>query len=803
MKFTLSWLKEHLETQNTLEEIVERLTAIGLEVEAVDDRSALNPFVIARVVEVQKHPNADKLRLLQVDSGDGRLIQVVCGAPNVQSGMMGVFAPSGSYIPGTGITLVTSKIREVESCGMMCSERELELSNEHDGIIELPQDAPLGARFAAWRGLDDPIIDVALTPNRPDCASVRGIARDLAASGCGRLKDLSIPDIVSHGEPEIDVQLDFDDGQPLCLGFAWRVVRGVGNCPSPAWMQQRLTAIGLRPINAAVDITNYMTHDLGRPLHVFDANKIAGHLVVRRAREGENLVALDGKTYHFGKEACVIADERNILSIAGIMGGATCGCDEQTTDILIESALWHPGNIAATGRALNIVSDARYRFERGVDPDFMLPGLDIATRLLETLTGGISSSRRVVGFKPKTSKSVLFPLSEVKRLTGLEIEAPRVCDLLQRLGFTVEEQGNNFHVCPPSWRPDIEGKADLVEEVMRLHGIDKITPQPLPQTVAIGEKILTPLQMRSKAARRCLAARGMMEAITYSFISTRAAEAFGGGAVALKLVNPIAAEMSDMRPSLLPGLMLAAQRNGDRGMGDVALFEVADCYEGDAPHQQIRMAGGIRRGSARFEGSGRFWSGHQGAVHFYDVKADVLVVLEACGLEAAKLPLEAGATSSYHPGRSATIQLGKTILARFGEIHPDILAVLDVGGPLCGFEIFLDALPEAKKKPTKTRPALNLSPYPRVKRDFAFIVDKTTVAATLVRAALGADKKLIQSVDIFDVFTDDMLGENKKSIAIEVTLLSSERTLTEEEIDAVGTKIIANVAKSTGGVLRR
>jgi len=803
MKFTLSWLKEHLETSHSLEEIVARLTSIGLEVEKVDSRAHLAPFVIARVVSALPHPDADKLRLLQVDKGDGHLIEVVCGAPNARAGLIGVFAPVGTYIPGTGITLVLSKIRGVESHGMMCSERELELSNEHDGILELGQDAPVGTSFAAFSGLDDPVIEIALTPNRPDCASVRGIARDLAASGLGRLKELPLPDIAAESAPNIDVTLEFGDLPPLCLGFAWRMLRGVNNKASPPWLQRRLTSIGLRPINAAVDITNYITHDLGRPLHVFDAGKLRGNLVVRRAEMGEKLQALDGKIYELNDQICVIADEKQPVSLAGIMGGEACGCDENTTDILLESALWLPSNIAATGRNLSIVSDARYRFERGVDPDFMVAGLDVATAMLLQLVGGTASEQRVSGFEAQAKKRIHFPLSEIKRLTSLDIEQDSVRDILQKLGFAVEISGDIFQVSVPSWRPDIDGKADLVEEVMRIYGIHHITPQPLPHHAGSSPKILTDLQLRSRAARRTLAARGMMEAVTYSFISSHAAVAFGGGAPQLKLANPIAADMSDMRPSLLPGLLLAGQRNADRGSSDAALFEVSDCYQGERPEQQRRVADGIRRGTAGMQGAGRFWNGHASPVNFYDAKADVLAVLDACGFDGTKLPLEAAAPSWYHPGRSATIKLGaKNILAYFGEIHPDILEILDISGPVCGFEIFLDSLPEAKKKPTKTKPALNLSPYPRVKRDFAFVVDQSVAAATLLRAAAGADKKLIQSVDIFDVFTGSALGEGKKSIAIEVTILSAESTLTDAQIDALGAKIIANVTKSTGGVLR-
>jgi len=804
MKFTLSWLKDHLETQATWEEIAEKLTAIGLEVEEVDDRSRFAPFVIARVMSAEKHPNADKLQVLRVDYGGGESIQVVCGAPNARAGLVGVFAPSGTYIPGTGVQLVSSKIRDVESHGMMCSERELELSDDHDGIIELPQNAEIGCSYAAWRGLDDPIFDVALTPNRPDCASVRGIARDLAASGLGQLKALDYPAIKGAGAADIDVTLDFDDEDCLCPGFAWRRIRGVNNSVSPPWMRQRLDAIGLRPINAAVDITNYITYDLGRPLHVFDAGKIKGDLVVRRAQAGENLLALDGKTYELNASVCVIADERGVQSIAGIIGGEQTGCDENTTDIIIESALWNPANIAASGRQLGIVSDARYRFERGVDPDFTLAGLEIATAMLIDICGGQPGQAHHVGLMPQPKKQINFSLSQIKRLTSLDIGADAAVRILRALGFDAEEAGEGMlTVQVPSWRPDIDGSADLVEEILRIYGLDKITPQPLLRPAHIGGRILSDLQLHVRATRRALATRGMVEAINYSFISSKAAQLFGGGAACLQLANPIAAELSDMRPCLLPGLLWAAQNNANRGFGDTAFFEIGDIYQDDTSQGQRRMAAGIRRGTAIMVGSGRFWNGNSDSVHLYDAKADLFAALGACGFDGAKLPLEADAPDYYHPGRSGTIKLGKTVLAHFGEFHPAVLEALDVSGALCGFEFFLDALPAVKKRASKTRPSLTLASLQMLRRDFAFIVDDGVSAATLIRAAAGADKKLIQSVGVFDVYKGVGIDADKKSLAIEVTIQPIEQSLTDAEIEALSAKIIANVIKSTGGVLRQ
>ncbi|MER8781293.1 phenylalanine--tRNA ligase subunit beta [Mesorhizobium sp. M0601] len=801
MKLTLSWLKDHLETDASLAEIVERLTSIGLEVEHVDDRASLAPFVIAKVLTAVQHPDADRLRVLTVDTGDGKPpVQVVCGAPNARAGLVGAFAAPGTYIPGIDVTLTVGKIRGVESHGMMCSERELELSEEHDGIIDLPADAPVGTSFAAYAHLDDPLIEINLTPNRPDATSVHGIARDLAASGLGTLKSAPIEPIPGKGETPVKVTIEAPE---LCPGFALRLVRGVKNGPSPKWLQQRLLAIGLRPISALVDITNYVTFDRGRPLHVFDAAKVTGNLAVRRARDGEKVLALDGREYTLTPEMCVIADQDGIESIAGIMGGEHSGCDENTTDVLIESALWDPITTARTGRTLGIITDARYRFERGVDPEMMIPGVELATKLVLDFCGGTPAQTEVVGYAGHQPKIVSFPLSEVKRLTGIEVPRSTSLDILACLGFRPEGTGDVVNVAVPSWRPDVDGKADLVEEVMRIHGVDNIAPQPLGSHDAVNARILTVLQIRTRAAKRALAVRGMMEAVTWSFIPAKHAELFGGGQQALKLANPIAADMSDMRPSLLPGLIAAAQRNADRGIGDVALFEVSGTYEGAGADQQRRVAAGVRRGTARLEGSGRHWAGNAGAVGVFDAKADAIAALEACGAPVERLQIEAGGPAWYHPGRSGTIKLGpKVILGTFGEFHPKTLEGLDVSGPLCGFEVFIDTVPEPKAKPTRTKPRLDLSAFQAVKRDFAFVVDKAVEAGTLVRAALAADRKLISGVSVFDVFEGAALGAAKKSIAIEVSIQPVEKTLTDEDFEALAKRIVDNVGKQTGGVLR-
>ncbi|MCX5520553.1 phenylalanine--tRNA ligase subunit beta [Kaistia defluvii] len=804
MKFTLSWLKEHLETTASLDEITDALTRVGLEVEGVEDKAKLlAPFTIAYVVSAVQHPNADRLRVCMVDTGSGDPVQVVCGAPNARTGMKSVFSPAGTYIPGKDITLTVGTIRGVESHGMLCSAAELELSEDHDGIIELPADAPVGQPYADYAGLGDPVIDIAITPNRPDCLGIHGVARDLAAAGLGTLKDRSVAPVAGKFPSPVRVHLDFGDTPSLTPAFALRLVRGVKNGPSPEWLQRQLRAIGLRPINTLVDITNFLTFDRNRPLHVFDAAKVKGDLVVRRAKEGESLLALDGKTYALDPSIVVISDDNGIESLGGIMGGAASGCDENTVDVLIESALWDPLNIAQTGRKLGINSDARYRFERGVDPAFMLPGLELATRLVQDLCGGEASEVVVSGSVPEPHLTIAFPVTEVKRLAGIDPAEDEIRNVLTALGFSVSGSAPSLTVGVPSWRPDVHGKADLVEEVMRILGVDRVPSTPLPKSDNVTKPVLTLAQTRTRRAKRGLAARGMVEAVTWSFVAKPVAEAFGGGKPELALANPIAADLSDMRPSLLPGLLLAAQRNADRGVADLALFEVGQIFRGTRPTDQLTAATGIRRLSATVNGAGRHWQGKAPAVSVFDAKADALALLDVLGAPVDKFQIVAGAPSWFHPGRSGTIQLGpQNIIGWFGELHPSVLEALDVSGPLVGFEILLDAIPVPRARPTKTKPPLELVPYQPVTRDFAFVVDRKVEAAKLVKAAQGADKALISSVSVFDVFEGAALGADKKSIAIEVTLRPTQKTLTDEEIEAVAAKIVAQVGKATQGVLR-
>lgn len=810
MKFTLSWLNDHLDTNATLDEIVAALTRIGLEVDHVQDpAAALKGFVIAQVIEAKPHPNADRLRLCLVDTGGGAPVQVVCGAPNARTGMKSVFAAPGTFIPGKKITLGKGVIRGVESNGMLCSAAELELSGDHEGILDLPDTAPVGAAYAAWASLDDPVISIDLLPNRPDAAGVEGIARDLAAAGLGKLKTKPVEAIKGSFPCPVSVRLDFPSQEAhLAPAFALRLVRGVRNGPSPEWMQRRLTAIGLRPINALVDITNYLTFDRARPLHVFDASRVKGHLTVRRAKDGEELLALDGRLYHLTADTVVIADESGVESLAGIMGGQATGCDEATTDVLIESALWDPVNIARSGRRLGINSDARYRFERGVDPAFLLPGLELATRLVIELCGGVPSEVVVAGKIPKPDKRIVFAWSEVKRLTGLEVNSSEMAGILEHLGFELANVAGNAGrtvVRVPSFRPDIEGKADLVEEIVRIAGLDRISPAVLPRITGqrVAGPVLTPLQRRARNARRALAANGLVEAVTWSFVSHQRAEAFGGGTPPLALANPIAPELSDMRPSLLPGLIAAAQRNADRGLGDVALFEVGQIFLSDRDDGQKIAASAIRRGMARERGVGRHWSLPPHEIDLFDSKADVFALLSALGVPAGNLQIVPGGPSWFHPGRSAALQLGpKNVIGAFGEIHPGILEAVGAEGPVTGFEVVLDDIPAPKLRSTKTKPKLELPEFMPVQRDFAFLADRSVKAADIVKAAAAAERALVADVGVFDVYEGKGIPEGKKSVAITVTLQPRERTLTEAEIDAAAAKIVAEVTKKTGASLR-
>ncbi|MFT0893241.1 phenylalanine--tRNA ligase subunit beta [Pseudochelatococcus sp. G4_1912] len=806
MKFSLSWLKDHLDTEATLNDILDALNRIGLEVEGVEDKAKdLAAYRIAHIISAEQHPNADRLRVCSVDTGEGAPIQVVCGASNARAGLKTVFAPPGTYIPGKDITISVGSIRGVESCGMMCSPEELDLPGDSDGIFELPDDAPVGTPYAIWAGLDDPVIDIAVTPNRADALGVAGVARDLAAAGLGRIISSAIMPVKGEGKTPVNVVRAFAEGdEKLNPAFALRLVRGVKNDPSPEWLQKRLTSIGLRPINALVDITNYVTFDRGRPLHVFDAGKVKGDLVIRRAKAGEELLALDGKTYKLSENNIIIADDNGPESLAGIMGGEHSGCDENTTDVLIEAALWDALTIARTGREHSIITDARYRFERGVDPAFMLAGIELATKLVLELTGGTPCEVTLAGEIPDTTRVIAFPWNEVKRLTGLDVPVMEARATLTALGFTVSGDGEVVDVTPPSWRADIEGKADLVEEVLRITGIDNVTSTPLPRLIpGIGKSVLTLQQKRTRLARRLFASRGLVEAITWSFVSKADAETFGGGDARLALANPIAADLSDMRPSLLPGLVRAAQRNADRGLGDVALFEVGQVFADNTPEGQTTSAVSLRRGTARMQGAGRHWDGAVKNVDVFDAKADAFALLTALGIATAGIQIVPGGPAWYHPGRSATLQFGpKNIIGAFGELHPKVLQALDVKGPLTVAEITLDRLPAPKDRPTKARPKLALSDFQPLSRDFAFVVDASVQAGEIIKAIQSAERALLSDVSIFDIYEGAGVEAGKKSVAVAVTLQPTTKTLTDTEIDAITQRIVENVTKKTGASLR-
>ena len=800
MKFTLSWLFDHLDTSASLTEIVDTLTRVGLEVESVDDPSRkYDGFVVASVIEAKPHPSADRLKVCIVEAGGGP-VQVVCGAPNARTGMKSVFSPVGTYIPGKKITLAKGVIRGVESNGMLCSAAELALSDDHEGIIEPPADAPVGVAYARFAGLDDPVIDVAVTPNRPDATGVAGIARDLAAAGLGSLKTPAPKPLAGAFDCPTRVHLDFSPAdRHLCPAFALRLVRGVTNGPSPEWMQKRLRAIGLRPISALVDITNYITFDRGRPLHVFDFAKVAGDLTVRRARPGESVLALDGKTYTLEETMVVIADANGVESIAGIMGGEHSGCDEATRDVLIESALWDPANIAQSGRKLGIMTDARYRFERGVDPEFCMPGCDLATGLVLSICGGEPSRIVVAGDPSPPRRSIPFPYDEVKRLLGVLIPRQEGEAILARLGFGV----GDGTVVVPSWRPDVQVKADVVEQILRIAGVDRAPTAPLPRLDdGVAKPVLTLLQKRTRLAKRTLAALALREAVTWSFVSRTAAELFGGGARSLALANPIAVDLSDMRPSLVPGLVAAAERNARRALSDIALFEVGQVFLGPGENDQRVAAAAVRRGRAKADGEGRHWSG--GAlVDVFDAKRDAMTVLSAFGVSPNAVQVVPGGPAFLHPGRAATLQFGpKTVIGWFGQLHPSALEALDAEGPIVAFEIILDAVPAPKARPTKAKPKLDRSDFMAVERDLAFVVDAGVRAGDIVRAAESAERSLVAKIGVFDVYQGDGLPEGSKSIAIHVILQPRDRTLTDAEIDAAMSKIVAEVSRRTGAALR-
>lgn len=788
MKFTLSWLKEHLDTTASLEEITTKLTALGLELESVEDRAAtFAPFKAAKVISAEKHPDADKLKVLIVDTGSEKL-QVVCGAPNARQGMMGIFAPDGSFIPGTGITLKKSAIRGQESNGMMVSEREMGLSDEHTGIIDLTADTKIGTLFADIYNLNDPVIDVAVTPDRADCAGIRGIARDLAAAGLGKLKPIDESPIKGTFKNPVSVKIE-DEGCALFLG---RYIRGVKNGPSPDALQAKLKAIGLRPISTLVDITNFFTMGYARPLHVFDADKLKGNITVRASKAGEKLDALNDKTYELQDGMVAVCDESGVLGLGGIVGGASTGVSEDTVNVYLECAYFDPYRIAKAGRALEIISDARYRNERGIDPEFTHVGIELATKMILELCGGEASDVFVAGKTPDWKRSYDFDAAYTEKLTGVDVPEKRQVEILTALGFEVKS--GKAH--PPSWRADILGKADLAEEVVRVEGFDKIPAL----SVNTGAKAAeTENFARSRKARTALATRGLYECVTWSFMKRETAALFGSNDnPALALTNPISSELSQMRPSILPNLIEAAQKNADRGYHNTALFEVGPAFSSPKKDGQKTVAAGVRH----IANGSRHWEGTDASrnVDALDAKADALAALSAAGAPTGNLQVSRDAPSYYHPGRSGSLRLGANVLAYFGEIHPAVLDDMGVKGPVAAFEAFLNNAPASKKKGS-AKPLLVLSAFQPVERDFAFLADDKIEADAIIKAARSPDK-MIETVEVFDIYKGKGVEPGKKSIAINVIIQPKDKTLSDTEIEGIAKKIVEAVTAKCGAALR-
>lgn len=810
MKFSLSWLNTHLDHTASLDDVLLALTKIGIEVEGVEDQGkALKNFVIAKVLETAQHPNADRLRVCVVDNGTEK-VSLVCGAPNARAGMTTVFAPIGTYVPGLDVTLKKAQIRGVDSNGMLCSGKELCFSQESDGIMDLPDGKP-GTPIVDHFGLNDPVIDVSVTPNRPDWLGVRGIARDLAASGFGTLKpDNRGASIKAKGDSGLKFTFDFGDVNPApCSFFAGRLIKNVKNGQSPEWLQKRLTSIGLRPVSALVDITNFLTFDLCRPLHVFDNDKLKGQLTLRLSKGGEELAALNNKTYTLDDGMTVICDDSGVLSLAGVIGGTSSSCDESTTTVLLEGASFDPTRTARTGRMTGIISDARYRFERGVDPDSVLSGIDIATALILEVCGGEPTEVVSTGSSYKPSAAITLPVAKIAHLTGVDVPAEKAVKSLEALGCKVrchaeldsasgeipkQVRDDKMEVTPPSWRGDMHGAADVIEEILRLYGYDNIPETSLPKLVP--DQPLSTSLLRRGLTRQFLINRGLDECVSYSFLSLDKAKMFGGGQDELCLENPISVELSTMRPSLLPNLLDAASRNASRGQQDVCLFEIGATYHTDTPEGQFYNAAAIRMG----KNGVKHWSGSPRVWDVYDAKADLTELLGQFGFKSEQLQLRLEAPSWYHPGRSGTFYFaGKHILGVFGELHPSLHKSFDIDQPVVMSEIYLDTLPEL---PARKREALVLSPYQAVTRDYAFVVDQKVQAGDVLRTVKGIDKVLVQNVEIFDVYQGDKLEAGKKSLAISVKLQAADRTLTDAEIDAISQKIVASVKEKAGGVLR-
>ncbi|WP_300390739.1 phenylalanine--tRNA ligase subunit beta [Henriciella sp.] len=797
MKFTLSWLQDYLATKASLDDILATMLKAGLEVEEVEDPGAkLASFTVAKVKSAEPHPDADRLRVCTVDTVDGEK-QIVCGAPNARAGMTAIYAPLGTWIPGLDFALDKKprKIRGVESSGMLCSTKELEAGDDHDGIADLDGKWPLGTPAAEALGLTDPVIDFEVTPNRPDWLGVQGIARDLAAAGAGRFLDNPIKKVEGSYQCPVEIRLDAPDACPI---FAGAVVRGVKNGPSPDWLKERLKAVGITPRNLLVDLTNYISQDRARPLHAYDAAKLTGTVHARLGHEGESFEAIDGKTYAVGEDMCVIADDSGVIGLGGVMGGQSTAVSDETTDVFIESAWFDPLRTARTGRTTGIISDARYRYERGVDPESCVEGLNFALAIIREYGGGEVSAANIAGSPPKRDMRISFDRRDVARLTGLEVKPADLKKMLKELGFVIEDAGEAWYLTVPSWRFDIEQSADIVEEIARLVGYDKLPTTSLPMPPEGRKVMVTPAQARLRTARRVMASRGFLETVTWSFMPKAHAEMFGGGSEALTIANPVASELNQMRPSILPNLAVAAQKGFDRGEREMRLFEAGPVYIGDGPKDQRNVVAALVRPVAE-----RHWSGNVAPYDATAAKRDLFALLAELDQPPERFQVDAPRQPHWHPGQAACLKLGpKVTVAHFGALHPRVLKALDVDGPVYGFELNLNALPMMKARATKTRPVLKRSDLTPIRRDFAFVVDEGVAAADIVRHAASAEKKLITGVQVFDVYQGTGIEPGKKSVAIEVTIQPEGETLKDKDIEAIGEKIVASVAKGTDGVLR-
>jgi phenylalanyl-tRNA synthetase beta chain len=796
MKFTLSWLSDHIASKATLEDILACMQKAGLEVEDVHDpREKLKDFTVCKVIEAEPHPDADKLRVCKVETVDG-MKQIVCGAPNARAGMTAIYAPLGTYIPGLDFALDKKPraIRGVESHGMMCSTKEIEAGEDHDGIADLDDSIPLGTPAAEALGLADPVIDFEVTPNRPDWLGVQGIARDLAAAGAGRFIPNDVKKVSGSFDCPIEIRLEAPEACPM---FAGALVKGVKNGPSPDWMQQRLKAVGIQPRSLLVDVTNFISLDRARPLHAYDAAKLQGAVTARLGKKGEKLVAIDGKTYEIGEEMCVIADDSGAIGLGGVMGGESTAVSAETTDVFIESAWFDPLRTARTGRATGIHSDARYRFERGVDPQSCVDGLNLALALITEFGGGTVSKANVAGMIPARADKVTFYPADVERLTGLKVKSADMRRILKDLEFAIEDAGEAWYLMPPSFRFDMEQSADIVEEIARMVGYDQLPTTSLPAPEGGVRAITTPMQQRVRTARRVLAARGFLEAVTWSFMSKANAALFGKTPESLTVANPVASDLNQMRPSILANLASAAQRAANRGESGARFFEAGPIYLGDGPDDQRTVVAALVRPLSE-----RHWQGAPKPYDSYAAKADLFAVLEALGQPGDRFQVSPPSQPHWHPGQAAALKLGpKVTVAHFGALHPGVLKQLDVEGPAFGFELNLNALPVMKAKATKTKSVLERSDLTPIRRDLAFLVNETVPAADIVRFAKGADKQLIDQVEVFDVYQGKGVPEDKKSVAFELTIQPKEK-LKDEDIQALMDKVVAAVAKGCGGVLR-